>query len=346
MNLQQLRSVRETARQQYNLTGVAQALQLSQPGISRQIREFEDELGIALFRRVGKRLVGLTAPGERLLPIIERLLQSSEQLQRAGREFAQDQGGRLTIAATHSQARYALPAAVHRFSSAFPTVRLMLRQGTPRQVAHWLLDGQADIGIATEELARHAGLATLGCHRWTHRVVVPPGHALAQPGAGPLTLAALAAYPLISYEPGLSGRSAIDEAFAAAGLRPEFALLAMDAEAIKTYVRLGLGVGIVAAAAFDPGRDAPLVALEAGHLFGPSLTRLAVRRGTLLREIDFAFIEAFAPNLTRETVRAALAAGPSLRPARPGAAAPADAGRHGRRARAVPESRWPPSAGP
>lgn len=312
MNLQQLRSLREAARQHYNLTEVAQALHTSQPGVSRQIRELEDELGIALFRRAGKRLVGLTAPGERLLPIIERLLHSTEQLKRAGHDYARERTGRLTVAATHSQARYALPHAVRDFRAGLPDVQLLLRQGSPQQVARWLLDGLADIGIATEALAQHAALATLPCYRWTHLVLVPPGHPLGRTDNTELTLHDLAAFPLISYEPGFTGRSHIDAAFAAAGLRPEFALVAMDADVIKTYVRLGLGVGIIAAVAYDPQRDAPLQALEARHLFEPNLTRLAVRRDALLRDVDYAFIAAFAPPLTREVVRAALDADASV----------------------------------
>jgi LysR family transcriptional regulator, cys regulon transcriptional activator len=309
LNLQQLRSAREASRQHYNLTEVAQALHTSQPGVSRQIRELEDELGLALFRRVGKRLVGLTAPGEKLMPIVERLLQSTEHLRRAGHDYARERSGRLTVAATHSQARYTLPQAVRDFSAGNPAVQLFMRQGSPQQVARWLLDGHADIGIATEALALHAGLATLPCYRWTHVVLVPPGHALeAVAGDGALTLDALAAYPLISYEPGFTGRAHIDAAFAAAGLQPEFALVAMDSDVIKTYVRLGLGVGIIAAVAFQPQRDAPLRAIEAQHLFAANLTRLAVRRDRLLRDVDYAFIECFAPPLTRDVVGAALRA--------------------------------------
>lgn len=313
MNLQQLRSLRETAHQRYNLTEVAQVLHTSQPGVSRQIRELENELGVALFQRVGKRLVGLTAPGERVLPIVERLLQSAEELRRVGHDFARERSGRLTIAATHSQARYTLPHAVRDFRAEHPDVTLHLRQGSPQQVARWLLDGEADIGIATEALAQHAALATLPCYRWTHVVLVPPEHplALAQVQGKPLTLAALASHPLISYEPGFTGRGHIDAAFAAAGLKPDFALVAMDADVIKTYVSLGLGVGIVAAVAHQPERDTPLLALDARHLFAANLTRLAVRRNTLLREVDYEFIRAFASPLTREVVQAALHADPA-----------------------------------
>ena len=308
VNLQQLRSVRETARQHYNLTDVAHALHTTQPGVSRQIRELEDELGITLFQRVGKRLVGLTAPGERVLPIVERLLHSTEQLRRVGSDYASERGGILTVASTHSQSRYALPPAVRDFRAEHPDVQLQLRQGSPQQVARWLLDGEADIGIATEALARHAALATMPCYRWTHLVLVPPGHPLEQPVGTPLTLQQLAAYPLVSYEAGFTGRSQIDAAFDAAGLKPHFALVAMDADVIKTYVSLGLGVGIVAAVAYQAERDAPLIALDARHLFAANVTRVALRRQAQLRDVDFDFIRTFAPPLTREVVQSALRA--------------------------------------
>lgn len=308
MNLQQLRSLRETARQGYNLTEAAQVLHTSQPGVSRQIRELEDELGVALFRRAGKRLVGLTAPGERVLPIAERVLQSAEQLRRVGRDFAREHAGSLTIAATHSQARYTLPHTVRDFLVDHPGVQLHLRQGSPQQVARWLVRSDADIGIATDALADQGALVTLPCYRWTHVVLVRGDHPLAHAAdAGqPLTLAALAAHPLITYEPGFTGRARIDAAFQAAGLKPELALVATDADVIKTYVLLDLGVGIVAAVAYQPARDAPLRALDARHLFAPNVTHLAVRRGASLREVDYAFIRAFASPLTREAVDGAL----------------------------------------
>jgi LysR family cys regulon transcriptional activator len=309
MNFQQLRAVRETARLGFNLTEVANALHTSQPGVSRQIRELEDELGIEIFVRAGKRLTGLTPPGEVLLPIVERLLRDADNLRHVGEEFVAQNSGRLSIAATHSQARYALPTVVRDFRAVYPQVTLELHQGSPRQVAAMLLSGEADIGVATEALAQYEQLVALPCYRWTHSIVVPPGHDLLSID-GPVTLEQLARFPIITYEAGYTGRTHIDEAFARAGLKPGVVLSAMDADVIKTYVELGMGVGIVASIAFDPERDRTLRALDARHLFEVNLTRLAIRRGTWLRGYVYAFIESFAPTLTRELVQRALAGEP------------------------------------
>jgi LysR family cys regulon transcriptional activator len=311
MNFQQLRSVRETVRQGYNLTLVAQALHTSQPGVSRQLKELEDELGVELFERAGRRLLGLTPQGQTVLPIIERLLQEADNLKRAGADYAQADRGLLTIAATHTQARYALPGAIRDFRDAHPQIQLRLQQGSPRQVAESVLSGQADLGIATEALAEFPELVALPCYRWSHLVVVPRGHALAQAAADtPLTLERLAAFPLITYEPGYTGRSHIDEAFRRAGLAFEVGLSAMDADVIKTYVDLGLGVGVIASVAFDEARDSSLVALDARHLFAANTTRIAVKRGAYLRGYVFDFIANFAAPLTRELVQRALASPP------------------------------------
>lgn len=308
MNFQQLRSVRETVRRGFNLTEVAQVLHTSQPGVSRQIRELEDELGVALFVRAGKRLTGLTAPAREILPIIERMLIDADNLRRAGDDYARQSQGRLSIATTHSQARYALPGAVSEFRRHFPQVILNLHQGSPRHVAEMLLSGEADIGIATEALARYDDLVALPCYRWTHCVIAPPGHELLD--GRPLTLERIAAHPIITYDTGYTGRTHIDEAFARAGLVPNIVLTAMDADVIKTYVELGLGIGIVASIAHDETRDTGLRALDARHLFAMNMTRLAVRRGTHLRSYVYAFIESFASPLTRSVVERALAAEP------------------------------------
>ena len=308
MNFQQLRSVREAARRGFNLTDVAAALATSQPGVSRQIRELEDELGVEIFVRAGKRLTGLTPPGEAVLPIVERLLLEADNLKRAGADFAAQDRGLLTIAATHSQARYALPTVVRDFRETHANVTLNLHQGSPRQVAQMLLDGEADIGIATEALSLYDGLVVLPCYRWTHSVIVPPGHALLDGGG--LTLQRLAAYPIITYDAGYTGRAHIDEAFHKQGLTPNLVLTAMDADVIKTYVELGLGVGIVASIAYDDERDRQLRALDARHLFAVNMTRLAIRRGAWLRGYVYDFIATFAAPLTRPVVERALQAAP------------------------------------
>ncbi len=304
MNFQQLRSVREALRCGFNLTEVAGVLHTSQPGISRQIRELEEELGVEIFVRSGKRLTGLTPPGEAVLPIVERLLHDAENLKRAGEEFSAQTRGRLSIAATHTQARYALPQVVRDFRQLYPQVTLNLHQGSPSQVAQMLLSGEADIGVATEGLAQYDQLVALPCYRWTHSVIVPPGHELLD--GQPLTLERLARHPVITYNAGYTGRTHIDEAFAQAGLEPDVVLSAMDADVIKTYVELGMGVGIVASIAFDPERDRTLRALDARTLFEVNLTRLAIRRGAWLRGYVYAFIEAFAPTLTRPVVESAM----------------------------------------
>ncbi len=308
MNFQQLRAVREAIRCGFNLTEVAEVLHTSQPGISRQIRELEDELGIDIFVRAGKRLTGLTPPGAAVLPIVERLLLEADNLKRVGDDFSAQSTGRLLIAATHSQARYALPTVVRDFRQIYPNVTLLLHQGSPKQVAEMLLSGEADIGVATEALAQYELLVALPCYRWTHSIVVPPGHALLDV-VGPITLAQLTRFPIITYEAGYTGRAHIDDAFAAAGLTPDIVLSAMDADVIKTYVELGMGVGVVASIAFDAERDRTLRALDAGHLFEVNLTRLAIRRGGWLPGYVYAFIEAFAPTLTRAVVERALAGG-------------------------------------
>ncbi|MBQ0959791.1 CysB family HTH-type transcriptional regulator [Ideonella sp. 4Y11] len=312
MNFQQLRSVREAHRRAFNLTDVAAALHTSQPGVSRQIRELEDELGVEIFVRAGKRLTGLTAAGERVLPWVEKLLLDAENLQRAGDDFRLGDAGVLSIAATHSQARFALPSAVHDFRATHPQVQLQMHQGSPAQVAQMLLSGVADIGIASHYLAEAPELAALPCYRWSHAVVVPPGHALLD---APLTLERLAAYPVITYEAGYTGRGSIDDAFTRAGLRPQVVLSAMDADVIKTYVELGLGVGIIAAIAFDEQRDTHLRAIDARQLFAINTTMVGVRRGSLLRRYAYDFITVFAPHLTREVVEQAQAAPAGATPA-------------------------------
>jgi len=311
MNFQQLRAVREAIRRDFNLTEVAKVLHTSQPAISRQIRELEEELGVDLFVRAGKRLTGITDVGGVIVPIVETMLVDADNLKRAGEEYADRASGRLSIATTHSQARYALPDAVRDFRVRYPQVVLNLHQGSPHQVAEMLLAGEADVGIATEALASYEGLVALPCYRWTHSAIVPRGHALLD--GAPLTLERLARFPIITYGAGYTGRLHIDEAFGAAGIAFDLVLTAMDADVIKTYVELGLGVGIVASIAYDETRDRGLAAIDAGHLFAVNLTRLAIRRGTFLRGYVYDFIEMFASPLKRAVVVKALASAPGTR---------------------------------
>ncbi|HTO43177.1 MAG TPA: CysB family HTH-type transcriptional regulator [Burkholderiales bacterium] len=300
MNFQQLRYVREAVRQGLNLTEAANALFTSQPGISKQIRELEDELGVEIFVRRGKRLVALTEPGRTVVQVIERLLAEADNLRQVGREFADRDSGSLTIATTHTQARYALPGVVQQFRAQYPKVRLSLQQGSPTQLAQMVIAGQADVAIATEALDHYPELLALPGYTWHHCVVVPQGHPLTKVKL--LTLEEVARYPLITYSPEFTGRSHIDQAFASKALKMDLVLTAIDADVIKTYVELGLGVGVIAAMAYDAKRDAQLRAIDAGHLFRDNTTRLAVKRAAYLRRYTYAFIQMFAPQLTPEIV--------------------------------------------
>src|SRR6476469_8420703 len=267
MNFQQLRSIREAARRGYNLTEVANVLFTSQPGVSRQIRELEEELGVEIFERNGKRLTGLTEPGKGILQIVERLLLEAENLRQASQEFTGEQSGTLSVATTHTQARYVLPQVVQSFRNAFPQVRIALQQSSPEHIAEWVMSGKADIGIATEGLSRFEELVSFPCYQWSHVVVVQESHPLAAlPVIG---LKDLAAYPLITYDIGFTGRSHIDDAFRQAGLATDIVLTAMDSDVIQQYVSLGLGVGIVASMAMARPRSPGLPAIEARHMFAP-----------------------------------------------------------------------------
>ncbi|NMF88894.1 CysB family HTH-type transcriptional regulator [Aromatoleum petrolei] len=301
MNFQQLRIIRETVRRNFNLTEVANALFTSQSGVSKHIKDLEDELGVELFVRKGKRLLGLTDPGRELVVMVERMLLDAGNIKRLAEQYSNRDEGRLTVVTTHTQARYALPKVVTGFKRVYPRVLLKLHQGSPEEIVSMVLDGQADIGIATEAIADVAELASFPYYSWHHSVIVPAGHPL--DSAMPLTLEAIAEYPLITYHEGFTGRSIIDRAFAAAGLSPEFAMSAMDADVIKTYVELGLGVGIVASMAFQPGREGELRQLDSSHLFPANTTRIAVRRGHYLRGFAYRFIEMCSPTLTEMTVR-------------------------------------------
>ena len=286
MNFQQLRIIRETVRQDFNLTEASAALYTSQSGVSKHIKDLEDELGVQLFVRKGKRLLGLTEPGQSLLSIVERMLVDADNIKRLADDFNKVDEGTLTIATTHTQARYVLPPIVNQFKKQFPKVHLVLQQASPIEIAEMLLQGEADIGIATESLSGEADLLGLPYYQWQHSMIVPKGHPLAQYQT--ITLAELAKWPLITYHGGFTGRSKIDAAFGQAGLNPDIVLSALDADVIKTYVELGMGVGIVASTAFDAERDRRLVQLNS-DLFGINTTWIAIRRGHLLRGFAYEF---------------------------------------------------------
>ncbi|HEY8068897.1 MAG TPA: CysB family HTH-type transcriptional regulator [Burkholderiales bacterium] len=300
MKLQQLRFLAEVARRDLNVSSAAEALFTSQPGISKQIKALEEELGIEIFVRNGKRLTGVTEPGQAVLAIAERLLAEAANLKRAGEEFANEKLGTLTIAATHTQARYALPRAVAAFKRRYPDVQIVIHQGNPAQICEQVAAGEADMCVATERIAEHPALAALPCYQWNRCIVVPPRHPLLK--VEPLTLEAVAKYPIVTYDFAFANRSMVNRAFEQRGLELQVVLTASDADVIKTYVELGLGVGIMAKMAFDPKRDRLLRAIDAAHLFPSSTTRLGIKRGAYLRRYAYDFIELFAPNLSRETV--------------------------------------------
>jgi LysR family transcriptional regulator, cys regulon transcriptional activator len=300
MKLQQLRYLTEVARRGLNVSEAAEALHTSQPGVSKQIRALEDELGVEVFARHGKRLVSVTEPGKAVIAIAERILAEAQNLRRAGEEFANDKLGTLTVAATHTQARYALPKAVATFKRRYPNVQLHIHQGNPTQICEQVLAGEADMAIATEMIDMYPDLVSLPVYQWNRCVVVPPQHPLLK--GGPLTLERLAQHPIVTYDFSFANRSLIQKAFESRGLKPNVVLSAQDSDVIKTYVELGLGVGILAKMAFDPKRDAPLRSIDAGHLFESSTTRLGIKRNAYLRNYVYEFIEMFAPHLPRSVV--------------------------------------------
>ena len=305
MNLHQFRFVREAVRQNFNLTEAAKALFTSQPGVSKAMIELEEELGIDIFSRHGKRIRGLTEPGKQVLKSVEAILQEIEGLKRIGKEFAAQDSGSLTIATTHTQARYSLPSVVQAFAHKFPKVRLSLLQGNPKQVAEMVLSGQADLGIATEAITDIDGMVSLPCFQWEHMVVVPAEHPLLKSKS--ITLEEIAQYPLITYDSAFAGRNKIDLAFTKRALKPDVLLEAIDADVIKTYVELGMGVGIIAGLAFDAVRDVNLRAIPVGHLFGTNVSRVALKQGAYLRSYVFTFIEIMAPSLSRKLIEQVLA---------------------------------------
>ncbi|WP_244827244.1 CysB family HTH-type transcriptional regulator [Caballeronia sp. TF1N1] len=304
MNLHQFRFVREAVRQNFNLTEAAKALFTSQPGVSKAIIELEDELGVEIFTRHGKRVRSLTEPGRIILASVEKILQEVESLKRVGKDYAAQDQGNLVIAATHTQARYSLPSAIAEFKKRFPKVHLSILQGSPTQVAEMVIHDQADVAIATEAIANYKELISLPCFQWQHLAVMPADHPLLERKL--LTLDDLVQYPLITYEAAFAGRSKINQAFALRSLTPDIVLEAIDADVIKTYVELGLGVGIMADIAFNPERDKHLRAMPVGHLFGTNVTRLALKQGAYLRSYVYTLVELLSPSMNRKLIEQAL----------------------------------------
>lgn len=305
MKLQQLRYIWEVARHDLNVSATAVALFTSQPGISKQIRMLEDELGVEVFARSGKHLTHVTPAGERILQIAGEILQRTDSIRRVAQEFRDESRGDLSIATTHTQARYALPPVIQAFTQHFPDVSLHMHQGSPMQISEMAADGTVDFAIATEAMDHFSDLIMMPCYRWNRTVVVPEGHPLTR--LETVTLEALSQFPIVTYVFGFTGRSKLDDAFAQQGLEPKVVFTAADADVIKTYVRLGMGVGIIAHMAVDPVEDKGLVSLDVSHLFEPSTTRIGFRKGTFLRGYMYEFLQQFAPHLTKERVDAAIA---------------------------------------
>ena len=300
MKLQQLRYIWEVAHHDLNVSATAQSLYTSQPGISKQIRLLEDELGVEIFARSGKHLTRITPAGEAIIEMAGEILRKTQNIKLVAEEFSNERSGSLSIATTHTQARYVLPSVISDFRAEFPDVSLHMNQGTPVQIAELAASGGVDFAIATEGMDHFHDLVSMPCYRWNRSVVVPESHPLAK--TRKLTLAALAAEPIVTYVFGFTGRSKLDEAFLDEGFEPNVVFTATDTDVIKTYVRLGLGVGIIASMAHDPVAEPDLVALDASHLFAPSVTHICFRKGTFLRRFMFEFIERFAPHLTHEMV--------------------------------------------
>ncbi|MBU2984079.1 HTH-type transcriptional regulator CysB [Saccharophagus degradans] len=303
MKLQQLRYIWEVAHHELNVSATAQSLYTSQPGISKQIRLLEDELGVEIFSRSGKHLTRITPAGEAILRTAGEILRKVESIKQVAQEFSNERKGSLSIATTHTQARYALPPVIGKFIQNYPDVSLHMNQGTPMQISEMAADGTVDFAIATEAMELFSDLIMLPCYKWNRCILVPKGHPLTQ--LSMLSLEDVAKHPLVTYVFGFTGRSRLDEAFLEHGLAPKVVFTAADADVIKTYVRLGLGIGIVAKMAYNEQEDSDLVALDASHLFRASTTKIGFRRGTFLRGFMYEFIEAFAPHLTKEVVNEA-----------------------------------------
>ena len=307
MNLHQFRFVQEAARRNLNLTEAAKALHTSQPGVSKAIIELEEELGVEIFARHGKRLKRITEPGQHVLRSIELIMREVGNLKRIGEQFSAQDSGTLSIATTHTQARYVLPMPVAKLREAYPKVSVSLHQGSPDQVARMVLDEVAEIGIATESLSEYPDLVTMPCYEWQHVLVLPQGHPLAKKER--VTLEDIASEPLVTYHPSFTGRTRIDTAFAQKKLQPRIALEAIDSDVIKTYVRLGLGIGIVAEMAVrdDPANgNSDLAVRPLGHLLGSNLARVAFKRGAYLRNFVYRFAELLSDRLDRNLIAKAM----------------------------------------
>ncbi|PWC12669.1 HTH-type transcriptional regulator CysB [Brenneria roseae subsp. americana] len=305
MKLQQLRYIVEVVNHNLNVSSTAEGLYTSQPGISKQVRMLEDELGIQIFARSGKHLTQVTPAGQEVIRIAREVLSKVDAIKAVAGEHTYPDKGSLYVATTHTQARYALPSVIKGFIERYPRVSLHMHQGSPTQIAEAVAKGTADFAIATEALHLYDDLIMLPCYHWNRAVVVKPDHPLA--AKKDISIEELAAYPIVTYTFGFTGRSELDTAFNRAGLTPRIVFTATDADVIKTYVRLGLGVGVIANMAVDPQIETDLVTINANSIFSYSTTKIGFRRSTFLRSYMYDFIQRFAPHLTRDVVDTAVA---------------------------------------
>jgi len=306
MKLQQLRYLVEVLNHNLNVSATAESLFTSQPGISKQVRMLEDELGVQVFGRSGKHLTHVTPAGNEVIKIAIEILAKVDAIKTVAAEHTNPEQGKLNIATTHTQARYALPAVIQAFMHKYPQVSLHMHQGSPQQISEAAAKGRADFAIATEALHLYQDLVMLPCYHWNRSIIVPPDHPLTKLSS-PVRIKDVAKHPIVTYVHGFTGRSELDRAFNAEGLQPQVVFTATDADVIKTYVRMGLGIGVLASMAYDQEKDADLVAIPAAHLFAASTTKIGFRKGTYLRGYMYDFMEAFAPHLTRERVDKAVA---------------------------------------
>lgn len=304
MKFHQLRYVHEVVRQQLNISAASEALHTSQPGVSKQIQLLEEELGLQIFQRNGKRLIGVTEPGRKIVALAAKVVLEMQNIKRVGDEYSREDTGELTIATTHTQARYRLPGAVKQFMAQYPNVKLTIHQGNPAQVTEQVASGEADIGIATESISKDERINCLPCYEWNRCLVVPPDHPLLS--IKKLTLQELAKYPLITYDFAFTGGTLVSKTFHDAGVQPNVVFTAIDADVIKTYVNLGLGIGLIANMAYDAGRDAPLHSLDCSHLFPNSTTYLGVRRDAFLRDYMLHFITMLSPQYDKRAIKRAV----------------------------------------
>lgn len=301
MKFHQLRYVHEVVKQQLNISAAADVLHTSQPGVSKQIQLLEEELGLQIFLRNGKRLIGVSEPGQKIVELAAQVMFDMQNIKRVGEEYSHEDAGTLTIATTHTQARYKLPAAVKQFIAQYPNVKLTIHQGNPAQVTEQVASGEADIGIATESISTNERLVCLPCYEWNRCLVLPSEHPLLN--VKRLELKHLAQYPLVTYDFAFTGGTLVSKVFHDAGVNPNVVLTAIDADVIKTYVNLGLGIGLIGDMAYDEVRDAPLQQIDCSHLFPNSTTYLGVRKDAFMREYMLNFICMLSPQYDKKTLQ-------------------------------------------